>query len=224
MLPPVESDERLAARGLYQQIRRAEPTRFQEVWSIHRLPDEATIWRTQLLYDQAIPMSACYLLRDPDFRPVQMVFYWRWQDGREDLIEYRFMPGYATILYRDQAQDMILPADYDVFGWHTIMSHLLWRRYDYRKQGRQALTLIGPGLTGGTLWPALLEMEAVLDRREIIPGPAGPHKGSAFTLRMVELGPQTLVLDSFGVPLRWVLPAAQLTFELTEYERMESRA
>ncbi len=220
MLPPVESDERLAAHGLYQQFRQGEPTRFQELWSVHMLPDQATIWRAQLVYDQVLPVSACYLLRDPDFQPVQMVFYWRWQDGREDLIEYRFMGGYAAILYRDQVQDMILPADYDVYGWHTIMSSLLWRRYDYRRQGRQTLTLLGPGLARGTLWPSLLEMEATLERYEIVPGPAGPYRGKAFAIRMPGLGPQTLVLDPFGVPLRWALPADHLAVELIEYKRV----
>jgi len=46
------------------------PARLREAWSVPVLPDYATVWRAQLVYDRALPVSACYLLRDPDFRPV----------------------------------------------------------------------------------------------------------------------------------------------------------
>lgn len=221
MLPPIEADEQLMARGLYQQKRRGVATRMQEFWSVHALPDEATIWRSQLMFDGVMPVSACYLLRDPDFRPVQLVFYWRWQDGREDLIEYRFMPRHMTILYSDQAQDMILPAGYDVYGWHTVTENMLWGNYDYANRGWQELTLVAPGIHNGTLWPTLMQMRSTLQGSEIVPGPGGPHSARLFAIKMPELGEQTLHFDSYGVPLRWVLPQEQLTVELLEYERVD---
>ena len=42
-----------------------------------------------------------------------MVFFWRWQDGREDMIEYRLLPDHMTILYHGEEQEMILPAGYE---------------------------------------------------------------------------------------------------------------
>lgn len=221
MLPPVEADEQLVAHGLYRQVRQGMPTKLQEFWSMHSLPDEATIWRSQLLYDGVMPVSACYLLRDPQFRPVQMVFYWRWQDGREDLIEYRFMPRHMVILYEDQVQDMILPADYEVYGWHTVTENLLWGSYNQKALGWQALTLVSPGIQHGTLWPTLIEMRAEYQGSEILPGPGGPHPTRLYAVEMPDTGAQTLHFDNFGVPLRWVLSEEQLTVELLEYVRMD---
>ncbi len=220
MLPPVEADEELIAHGLYQQLRRGQPTRVQEFWTAHSLPDGALIWRSQLLYDGVMPLSACYLLRDPGFRPVQMVFYWRWQDGREDIVEYRLMPGYVTVLHGEQMQDMILPAGYEVYGWHTITENFLWAGYDRAARGAQTLSVVTPGIQAGTLWPNLISIDACLAQAEILPGPQGPHSGLVFVLNMAEMGPQRLHFDEHGVPVRWVLPEEELVVELAEYNRI----
>ncbi|MBN2470468.1 MAG: hypothetical protein JXN59_07075 [Anaerolineae bacterium] len=221
MLPPVEADEQLMARGLYHQVRQGVPTGVHELWSAHALPDEATIWRSQLAYEGVSPFSACYLLRDPDFRPIQLVFYWRWQDGREDLIEYRFMPRHMSILHGDTIQDMILPASYEVYGWHTVTEHALWASYNRASRGWQSITLVTPGIQGGTLWPALMQVRAEYQRSEIMPGPGGPHSARQFAVEMEEMGAQSLYFDGYGVPLRWVLPEENLVVELLEYERAD---
>ncbi len=101
------------------------------------LPDYATVWRAQLVYDRALPVSACYLLRDPDFRPVQKVLL-ALEDRREDLIECWFIAGGATVLYRDPVQDMILPTDYEIHGECTIM-------------GSAVMTVTGRAAQGGYL-------------------------------------------------------------------------
>ncbi len=220
MLPPIESDEHLEAYGLYRQIRQGEQTRIQEYWTLHTLPDSAAVWRSQLLFDGVAPISACYLLRDPAGRPVQMVFYWRWPEGGDDLIEYRFAPRYMTVLHQDQQQEMILPAHFEVYGWHTITEHLLWMQYDYQRAGQQTFTLICPGIQHGVLWPATIRMQAALIRREIMPGPGGPHQAAAFALEVADMGGQTLHFDEYGVPLRWTLPEENLIVELIEYARM----
>jgi hypothetical protein len=219
MLPPIEPDEQLVAHGLYQQVRQDKPTKLQESWSVHSLPDQAMIWRSQLVYDGVLPISACYLLRDPAFQPMQMVFYWRWPDGREELIEYRFSPQHVTILYGGQAQDMILPVGSQVYGWHTIMENLLWLGYDRQRGGSQTIRILAPGIHQGTLWPSFMTMEATFDRTEIMPGPGGPYKAAAFVAEMPGIGLQHLYFDEFGVPLRWVLHDEQLRVELTEYRR-----
>ena len=221
MLPPVEPDEQLIAHGLYQQVRDGHPTRLQEFWTVHGLPDRALIWRSQLLYNGVAPISACYLLRDPQFKPAQMVFYWRWPDGRDDLIEYRFAPGHMTILYRERAQEMILPVGYEVYGWHTITENFLWASYDRRVRGTQDFTLVVPGIHHGTLWPRLMFLQATHERSEILPGPGGPHSGFAFLVQMPEMGVQHLHLDDSGIPVRWVLPEEGLTVELSEYSRID---
>ncbi len=220
ILPPVEPDEALVAHGIYRQLRRGKSTRIQEFWTAHALSDGAQIWRSQLFFDGVTPISACFLLRDPDGRPVQMVFYWRWQSGRDDLVEYRFMPDYALVVHGGDVQKMILPANYEVYGWHTITEHFLWAGYDRRLQGRQAVTLVAPGIQHGTLWPALLQVDAELDRKEIVPGPDGPRLGYGFALTMPEIGAQRLHLDAYGVPVRWVLPVESLSVELAEYARI----
>jgi hypothetical protein len=221
MLPPVETDEHLVAHGLYRQVRQGTPTKLQEFWSIHTLPDEASIWRSQWLYEGAMPVSACYLLRDPEFHPVQMVYYRRWHDGREDMIEYRFAPRHMTVLYRDQAQDMILPAGYEVCGWHTVMEHLWWGRYEQQLRGWQTLTCVAPGIHNGTLWPAMLRVDAELQRSEILPGPGGPYSTRVYALEVAGMGSRTVHLDPLGVPLRWAFPEEQLVVELSEYVRQK---
>jgi hypothetical protein len=220
MLPPVEADEALVAQGRYQQIRQGRPTRMQEVWTAHGLPDGALIWRSHLLVDGVAPISACYLLRDPQWHPVQLVFYWRWQDGREDMIEYRFMPDHAIIVYRDRMQDMILPVGYEVYGWHTVTENFLWAGYDRLVRGTQSFSLVAPGIQHDTLWPSVVSLEAALEQSEILPGPGGPHGGFAFSIQMAEMGPQRLHFDEHGVPVRWALPEEELTVELVEYTRM----
>lgn len=220
MLPPIEADEHLVARGLYRQVRQGTPTGVQEFWSAYALPDEATIWRSQLAHEGKPPFSACYLLRDPNFRPVQLVFYWRWQNGLEDLIEYRFMPRHMSILHGDDIQEMILPAGYDVYGWHTVTEHALWGNYDRAARGWQPLTLIAPGIQNGTLWPGLMQVRAEFQRNEILPGPGGPYSARVFAVEMDEMGEQALYFDGHGVPLRWVLPG-ELSVELLEYERAD---
>jgi len=92
-------------------------------------------WRAQFVHDRALPVSACYLLCDPDFRPVLAL-----GDGREDLIECCFIAGGATVLYRDPVQDMILPTDYEIHGGRTIMGSMGWRCYDGDRQGRTRRT------------------------------------------------------------------------------------
>ncbi len=219
ILPPVETDESLVAHGLYQQMHQGEPTRVQEFWTVHSLPDQAHIWRSQLVYDGRVPLSACYVLRDPELRPVQVVFYWRWQDGREDMVEYRFMPGYAIILQDNLAQDMILPAWYEVNPWHTITRNFVWFGYDQAINERQSFPVLSPGIQQGTLWPGLITVSASLERVDIMPGPAGPHKGFVFSVDQPGLGAQSLLFDEFGVPLRWELPGEQLVVRLAEYVR-----
>lgn len=218
MLPPIEVDESLVAYGQYRQVRQGKQTGVHELWTLHVLVDGASIWRSQRLHEDVMPVSACYLLRDPVFRPVQMVFYQRWQDGREDLIEYRFAARHMTILYRDQAQDMILPADYEVYAWHTVMEHQWWGRYQ-RRHDLQNMTLVAPGIHTHTLWPVLLHMEADLQRTEILPGPDGPHSTRVFAVESPDFGPRTVHIDSAGVPLRWESAAELLTVELVEYVR-----
>lgn len=220
MLPPVEADEELVAHGLYQQLRRGQPTRIQEFWTAHSLPDGALIWRSQLMYDGAMPLSACYLLRDPVSRPVQMVFYWRWQDGREDVIEYRLMPEYVTILHGGEMQDMIVPVGYEVYGWHTITEHFLWAGYNRVVRGEQTLTVVTPNIQAGTLWPYLMSIDVALAQAEILPGPQGPHSSLVYALRMAEMGPQHLHFDTHGIPVRWELPEEDLVVELAEYSRV----
>jgi hypothetical protein len=220
MLPPVEPDEQLIAHGLYQQIRDGSPTRLQEFWTVHGLPDDAMIWRSQLLYDGAMPITACYLLRDPLFQPVQMVVYWRWEDGREDLIEYRFAERFATIVYHNQTRDMILPASFEVYGWHTITEHLLWGRYNRTRGDWQTLNLVAPDIANGTLWPTVMTMQARLDRSQIAPGPQGPRQVSVFAVDMPEIGPQELHFDQFGVPVFWGLSSQTLQVDLIEYARL----
>ncbi|GAB4571903.1 MAG: hypothetical protein Kow0077_09820 [Anaerolineae bacterium] len=220
MLPPIEADEQLIAHGLYRQLRRGVPTKIQEFWSVHALADQATIWRSQLLYEGVMTISACYLLRNPAFRPVQLVFYWRWHDGREDMIEYRFQERHMTILHQNQVQDMILPAHFEVYGWHTVTENLVWRSYDQRRRGTQHMTLVLPGVHRGTLWPALAEMDVAYEQTQIAAGPGGPHSAQVFAVTMPEVGPQTLYLDQHGVPLRWALSSdEQLVVELQEYIR-----
>lgn len=221
MLPPVESDENLIAHGIYQQIHHGKATQVQEFWTVHSLPDTALIWRSQLIYDGVIPLSACYLLRDPEARPMQMVFFWRWQDGIEDAIEYRFLPGHIKILYREQIQDMILPADYEVYAWHTVTEHFLWNGYDRTKRGEQDIKIISPGIHEGTLWPRILAVQANLAQMQILPGKSGPHKGVVFAVDMPNVGAQRLHFDEFGVPLRWELPHDDLRVELAEYTRID---
>lgn len=221
MLPPVEADESLVAHGVYQQLRAGKPTRIQEFWTAHSLPDQAIIWRSQLLYDGVIPLSACYLLRDPEFRPMQLVFSWRWQDGTDDLIEYRFLPGFMEVLHGDDVREVILPARYDVYGWHTITEHFLWLGYDRLAQGEQSFTLVCPNIQAGTLWPTTMSLQATLSQIEIVPGQGGPHKAFLFDITQEAIGPQQLRFDAFGVPLRWLLAQEQLTVELAEYSRIE---
>lgn len=219
MLPPVQPDEALLARGLYQQHRRGQPTEVHERWSIYSLPDGALIWRSELHYGPAL-LSACYLLRDPDFRPAQMVFYWRWQDGRQDLIEYRFMPRHALILpHAGQPRQMILPAHCEVYGWHTVTEHFVWLGYDHARRGRQTMTVLNPNIEQGTLWPGTATLEVVLEQTEIAPGPDGPHKTHVFAIDQPGLGPQRLHVDEFGVPVRWEMDSEQMTVTLAEYIR-----
>jgi hypothetical protein len=219
MLPPVESDELLVAHGLYEQKRQGESTKLQEFWSVHSLPDEAMIWRSQLIYDGLVPISACYLIRNPLSRPVQMVFYWRWPDGRDDMIEYRFALQHLTVLHQNQVQEMILPVDYQVYGWHTVTENLLWLGYNRTLGGQQTINMLAPGIQQGTLWPTLLQMNAEFDRVEIAPGLDGPFKAVSFFVDMPEVGAQRLYFDEFGVPVRWILPQEDLLVELVEYRR-----
>ncbi|MBN1963931.1 MAG: hypothetical protein JW910_04760 [Anaerolineae bacterium] len=222
MLPPVEADETLVAHGVYQQVRGGKPTPVREFWTAHSLPDAATIWRSQLLYDGVLPLSACYLLRNPEHRPVQMVFMWRWQDGGDGMVEYRFMPGYMEILHGEQVNQMILPVAFDVYGWHTITEHFLCLGYDRAQRGTQRFTLVCPNIQDGTLWPMLMSVDATLSQTAIMPGQGGPHPGYLFDLDQPEIGPQQLRCDAFGVPLAWTLPGEQLTVELTEYTRVDA--
>lgn len=221
MLPPIESDETLVASGTYQQIRRGENTRVQETWSMHSLPDAAQIWRSQLLYNGAVLISSCYLLRAPDGRPVQLIFFWRWPEGHEDFVEYRFNGGYATVVHKGHAQEMILPADFVVYGWHTITENFLWNRYDRRRGGTQSFTIVAPGIQSGTVKPSLMAMEARLKQNQILPSPDGPTRAYIFEIDMPQMGPQEMCFDAFGVPLSWSLEAEDLKVELVEYSRVD---
>ena len=220
MLPPVEPDEQLVAQGVYQQLREGQTSHLQELWTLHGLFDGALIWRSQLLYDGIVPVSACYLLRDPSMTPLQMVFYWRWQDGVADMIEYRFYPRHVTILYQDMVQDMILPAGYEVYGWHTATENMLWLGYNHHEAGLQSLQVVCPGIHNGTLWPTVITVDAALERREIMPGPGGPYKASAFDVYMPDVGPQSLYFDEYGIPVCWRLPDDQFRVDLIEYSRI----
>lgn len=221
MLPPIESDELLVAHGLYQQYRDQERTEIHELWTLHSLPDGATIWRSQLLYLN-IPLSACYLLRDPTSLPVQMVFFWRWQDGREDYIEYRFMPGYVTVIHQDEEENHILPAHYGVYGWHTITEHFVWLDYDRTKSSPQTLRLVKPGIQDNTLRPTVTALEAAYNGTEIQPGPNGPVTVQVYTISEPFIGEQILRIDEFGIPLKWELEAEKLAVALDEYHQAES--
>lgn len=218
MLPPIEADESLIARGHYQQYRDNKSTEVHEHWSVHSLPDNALIWRSQVFFND-IRLSACYLLRDPDHVPVQMVFIWRWQDGAEDMVEYSFMPRYATVIYENQTQDVILPAGCKLYCWHTITEDFIWLGYDYAKGGAQSFRVLKPGIQHGTLLPSISTLEAKLEQSEIIPGPKGPTRTYHFSISEPEVGSQTLHFDDFGVPIRWELPAEKLSVALKTYER-----
>ena len=218
MLPPVEADEHLLAQGLYQQLHHDSPTEIREQWSIHSLPDNALIWRSQLLYSN-MPLSACYLLRDPDYNPVQMVFFWQWQNGQHGMVEYRFMPRYAMIVEGDHAQDVILPANFGLYCWHTITEHFLWLKYDWDRGGKQSFNLLKPGVQRGTLRPSVTSLEATLTQTQIMPGPNGPTKAHVFAIHEPDIGPQTLHINELGVPLRWDLPSENLTVILDAYTR-----
>lgn len=220
MLPPVESDEKLVAHGVYQQLRDDQPTGVQEYWTMHSLPDGATICRSQMLYDGVVPLSACYMIRDPENVPVQLVFYWRWDDEHEDMIEYRFAGRTMMIIHNRQAQEMILPPVYEVYAWHTITENLLWVGYNPITRGNQKFTIIAPGIHNKTLWPTTLVMDASYERGEILPGPDGPLKAATYAVDMPQLGPQHLSFDEFGIPLRWMLLTESMRVELLEYSRL----
>ncbi|GEM_PF-3398226 len=221
MLPPVEVDEVLVAQGIYQQVREGQPTHIQEFWSLHALPDQALSWRSQIVSGGSHLLSTCYLLRDPTMRPVQMIFFWRWQDGSHEVVEYRFMPGYVTILYGDRVQEMILPARYQLYGWHTITEHFLWLDYDRHVAGTQDFMLICPGIQQGTLWPGLMPLQASLEQKQIAPGQGGPQQHIIFAVDQPEIGQQRLHFDAFGVPVRWELPDERLEVVLMDYTRFE---
>jgi hypothetical protein len=218
LLPPIEPDETLVAYGRYQQLRQERPTPIQEHWTVHTLPDGALIWRSQLSHGTT-PLSACYLLRDPQSRPVQLIFFWRWADGREDVAEYRFMPGYVTTFYHEQTQEMLLPARYEVYSWHTITENFVWMGYDQAARGAQHFNLVSPNIQDDTLWPGVIPLEAHLEQIQIAPGNDGPRKVAVFALQQPGVGLQYLHVDEFGVPLKWALPAEHLSAVIAEYTR-----
>jgi hypothetical protein len=215
----VEPDEHLQAQGVYQQSRQGRATALREYWSVHDLQDGTTIWRSHLLAEAEIPLSACYMLRNPLGAPMQLGFYWRWPDSRDDYIEYRFMPDHLVIFYRRQMQTMILPTGCEVYGWHTLTEHALWAGYDRARGGIQEIALLAPGVHQGTLWPSVLHVHLTPAGSQIIAGLNGPQAGRRFMVDMPDVGLQQLYFDQFGVPLRWIKMDEHVTVDLVEYAR-----